>query len=83
MPDPHNDLTPEEDEQWTLVADEKPPSGRNVLLAFEEHWNPVVGFYCCLNEFFETSAHDHNSRIVGKGPKWWMSIPRVPHHGKS
>ena len=78
---------------WTLLSKKMPEVHRNVLLAFESHWNPVVGFYCGKKQiisragcrdgndyFYETSANDHNSEIVGEQPKWWTEIPEVPHH---
>ena len=64
-----------------LKGDNKvpPPEYRNVLLAFKEHLNQVVGFYCGKGEWYETSAHDYNSKIEKPGPDWWSEIPEVPH----
>ena len=64
-----------------LKGDNKvpPPEYRNVLLAFKEHSNQVVGFYCGKGEWYETSAHDNNSKIEKPGPDWWSEIPEVPH----
>jgi len=65
---------------WILILDEKPPIHENVLFAFEDHWNQVVGFRGGENEYWETSAHDNNSRIIGSGPMWWQHIEQVPHY---
>ncbi len=65
--------------EWKLVTEEEPPLYQNVLLAFVEHWNQVVGFRTNRGEYWETSAHDHNSRIQAPGPTWWMEIGEVPH----
>lgn len=64
---------------WIAVKERKPPVYANVLLAFEHHWNQVVGFYCG-DGWYETSADDHNSRCKSK-PTWWTPIPQVPHYG--
>ena len=66
-------------DRWNVVSKEKPPIFCNVLLAFAEHWNQVVGFWTG-KEFYETSAHDHNSRIVKPNPQWWAEVPAVPHY---
>jgi hypothetical protein len=55
--------------EWILIAFRQPPEYVNVLLAFEEHWNQVVGFRSG-NKYLETSAHDHNSEIGDPQPKW-------------
>ena len=71
--------------RWVLVEFRKPPLHRNVLLAFEEHWNQVVGFYCGkdksgkVDRWYETSAETHNGEFKTQ-PKWWAEIPEVPHH---
>lgn len=67
---------------WKLVHEELPGEYRNVLLAFADHWNQVVGFYCGKGKWYETSAHDNNSEIKGTAPHWWAPIPKVPHHAK-
>jgi len=65
-------------EGWKNARKELPPSCINVLLAFEDHWNQVVGFYGG-DAWWETSAHDLNSKIEGAPPRWWHQIPAVPH----
>ncbi len=65
--------------EWIAVLERKPGIYVNVLLAFEHHWNQVVGFYCGEDEWYETSADDNNSRTRSK-PKWWAPIPQVPHY---
>jgi len=67
--------------EWKLIEEEEPPEFLNVLLAFSGHWNQVVGFRSG-ERYWETSAHDYNSPISGRGPKWWCAIPQVPHHPK-
>jgi hypothetical protein len=64
---------------WRSVKETEPPIFVNVLFAFKEHWNAVVGFKTDANEFYETSAHDNNSKIEGAGPDWWVPIQEVPH----
>jgi hypothetical protein len=69
--------------EWKLVSELKPPTYRNVLFAFKEHWNQVVGFRSLRggnDMYHETSAHDNNSEISKPYPHWWMEIPQVPHH---
>jgi hypothetical protein len=63
---------------WKSVAAGHPPECKNVLLAFDDHWNAVVGFWSCTG-WWETSAHDVNSKIEGMPPTWWHDIPDVPH----
>ena len=83
---PDRSLRGSEEPHWILVEFRKPPLYRNVLLAFEDHWNQVVGFYCGkdksgkVDRWYETSAETHNSEFKTQ-PKWWMSIPQVPHYG--
>lgn len=64
---------------WREIVEDELPYYRNILLAFEHHWNQVVGFYCGKGEYYETSANDNNSKITGPKPKWWMEIEEVPH----
>ena len=64
---------------WKLIAKEKPSVYKNVLFAFEGHWNQVAGFYCGKSEYRETHAHGPNTKIIEGGPKWWTEIPEVPH----
>lgn len=70
---------------WKSVAEEKPQVYRNVLVAFVDHWNQVVAFYCGKDRngresWCETSAHDYNSPIKAPMPTWWTEIPQVPHY---
>jgi hypothetical protein len=67
--------------EWKLITKDEPSVYHNVLFAFEEHWNQVVGFRTGPDEYYETSAHDNNSKIQPPNPKWWMKIQEVPHHG--
>lgn len=69
--------------EWKPVTKDSPPvSYHNILFAFREHWNQVVGFRSGVDEFYETSAHNNNSRIFGEPPDWWCEIPEAPHRGR-
>lgn len=67
--------------EWKLISEYKPSPYVNVLLAFNGHWNQVVGFLSPGEKllFYETSAHDCNTPIADPQPKWWTEIPEVPH----
>ena len=65
--------------EWKLIKDEEPPIYVGILLAFEEHWNPVAGFRSGKNEYYETRAHECNAKIAKPLPKWWAKCPSVPH----
>lgn len=75
--------------EWKSISEEPPPYYRNVLLAFKEHFNQVVGFRTGghgkrkSDEYWETSAHDHNSKIEKPGPDWWMDVDEVPHYPRT